>query len=240
MAVRIHELVDEQHRCFLEEIQPLLAAEGILLLRPKEASEEQQRFLEDYFRRTLLPVLTPLAVDPGHPFPYLGNRSLCLAASVRPSAPSGLPHSALSVVHIPSQVLPRFIALPDPAGRHVFMLLKDVIRLNLPTVYNGYEILSSHAIRVTRDADLRPPGRPDDLLASIEASLRERRLGTAVRLQYDADLPPDILGRLLDEDHPQFLYWRRELANDLIEGSSILTGQPEVWTCAARLNEGGP
>src|SRR6266481_6879976 len=117
VAHRVHELVEEQHRCFLEEIQPLLAAEGIVLLRPKEASEEQQRFLEDYFRRTLLPVLTPLAVDPGHPFPYLGNRSLCLVASIRPSAPSALPHSALSVIHIPSQVVPRFVALPDPAGR---------------------------------------------------------------------------------------------------------------------------
>ena len=155
MAARIHELVGEQHRCFLEEIQPLLAAEGIVLLRPKETSEEQQRFLEEYFRRTLLPVLTPLAVDPGHPFPYLGNRSLCLVASVRPSTPSALPHSALSVIHIPSQVLPRFVALPDPAGKHVFMLLEDVIRLHLPSIYNGYDILSSHAIRVTRDAD--PP-----------------------------------------------------------------------------------
>jgi polyphosphate kinase len=199
MTARIHELVDEQHRCFLEEIQPLLAAEGIVLLRPKETSEEQQRFLDDYFRRTLLPVLTPLAVDPGHPFPYLGNRSLCLVASVRPSAPSALPHSTLSVIHIPSQVLPRFVALPDPTGKHVFMLLEDVIRLHLPSIYNGYDILSSHAIRVTRDAVLQPPGRPEDLLASIEESLRERRLGTAVRLQHDGDLPPDILATLLDE-----------------------------------------
>jgi polyphosphate kinase len=196
---RVHELVDEQHRCFLQEIQPLLAAEGIILLRPKETSLEQQRFLEDYFRRTLLPVVTPLAVDPGHPFPYLGNRSLCLVASIRASAPSALPHSALSVIHIPSQVVPRFIAVPDPAGRHVFMLLEDVIRMHLPSIYNGYDILSSHAIRVTRDAVLQPPGRPDDLLASIEESLRERRLGTAVRLQHDGDLPPDILATLLDE-----------------------------------------
>jgi len=199
MVARIHELGDLQHRCFLEEIQPLLAAEGIVLLRPKETSDEQQRFLEDYFRRTLLPVLTPLAVDPGHPFPYLGNRSLCLVASIRPSAPSALPHSALSVVHIPSQVLPRFVALPDPAGRQVFMLLEDVIRLHLPNIYNGYDIVSTHAIRVTRDAALQPPGRPEDLLASIEESLRERRLGTAVRLQHDGDLPPDILAMLLDE-----------------------------------------
>ena len=199
VAARVHALVDEQHRCFLEEIQPLLAAEGILLLRPKEISPEQQRFLEEYFHRTLLPVLTPLAIDPSHPFPYLGNRSLCLVASIRPSAPSALPYSSLSVIHIPSQVLPRFVTLPDPTGKHAFMLLEDVIRLHLPSVYNGYEILSSYAIRVTRDADLPPPGRPEDLLASIEESLRERRLGAAVRLQHDGDLPPDILATLLDE-----------------------------------------
>jgi len=196
---RVHELVDEQHRCFLQEIQPLLEAEGVVLLRPKELTGEQQRLLEEYFRRTVLPVLTPLAVDPGHPFPYLGNRSMCLVASMRPAAPSALPHSSLAIIHIPSQVLPRFVPLPDAHGRHVFILLEDVIRLQLPSLYNGYDILSSHAIRVTRDADIQMRGRPEDLLASIEESLRERRLGTAVRLQYDADLPPDILNTLLEE-----------------------------------------
>ncbi len=196
---RVHELVDEQHRCFLEEIQPLLAAEGILLLRPKEATEAQVQFLDDYFRRTLMPVLTPLAVDLGHPFPYLGNRSLCLVASIRSSKPSALPHTSLSVIHIPGQVLPRFVAVTDPGGKQVFMLLEDVIRLHLPSLYNGYDILSSYAIRVTRDSDLQPQGRPEDLLTSIEESLRERRLGAAVRLQYDADLPVDILRTLLDE-----------------------------------------
>src|SRR5207247_11227608 len=126
VAARVRELVDAQHHCFLGEIQPLLTAEGILLLRPKEISDEQEHFLEEYFRRTLLPVLTPLAVDPGHPFPYLGNRSPCLVASIRSSKRSTLPHTSLSVIHIPSQVLPRFVALPDPGGKYVFMLLEDV------------------------------------------------------------------------------------------------------------------
>jgi polyphosphate kinase len=199
VAARVHELVDAQHHCFLGEIQPLLTAAGIRLLRPKETSDEQTRFLEEYFRRTLLPVLTPLAVDPGHPFPYLGNRSPCLVVSIRPSTPSALPASSLSVIHIPSQVLPRFVALPDPTGKHVFMLLEDVIRQHLPSIYNGDDVLSSHTIRVTRDADLHARGGPEDLLASIEEGVRERRLGTAVRLQYDADLPSDILATLLDE-----------------------------------------
>jgi polyphosphate kinase len=199
VAARVHQLADEQHRCFLQEIQPLLAAEGIVLRRPKDLSGEQERFLEEYFRRTLLPVLTPLAVDPGHPFPYLGNRSLCLVASIRPSAPSALPRSALSVIHTPGQVLPRFVPLPDPHGRHVFVLQEDVIRLMLPSLYTGYDILSTHAIRVTRDAEVSMRGRPVDLLASVEESLRERRLGNAVRLQYDADLPLEILAMLMEE-----------------------------------------
>ncbi len=199
VAAHVHALVDEQHRCFLEDILPLLGHEGILLLRAKDLSDEQRRFLDDYFRTTLMPVLTPLAVDSSHPFPYLGNRSLCIVTSVRPSAPSTLPYSALSVLHIPGPVLPRFVALPDAPGRHAFMLLEDVIRLHLPKVYSGYDVLSSHAIRVTRDADLQPRDDGDDLLASIEESLRDRRLGTAVRLQYDADLAPDILATLLDE-----------------------------------------
>jgi polyphosphate kinase len=199
VAARVRELVAAQHHCFLGEIQPLLTAEGIRLLRPTETSDDQERFLGEYFHRTLLPVLTPLAVDPNHPFPYLGSRSPCLVVSIRPSTPSALLGSSLSVIHIPSQILPRFVALPDPAGKHVFMLLEDVIRQHLPSLYNGYDVLSSHTIQVTRDADLHARGGPEDLLASIEEGVRERRLGAAVRLQYDADLPPDILATLLDE-----------------------------------------
>ena len=202
LTARVHALVDAQHRCFLHDLEPRLAAEGIVLLRPKDVGEEQRRFLEEYFRRTVRPVLTPLAADPEHPFPYLGNRSLCLVASIRPSgssAPSALPVSSLSVIHLPSQGLPRFVALPDSPDRHVFMLLEDVIRLHLPSLYTGYDVLSSSAIRVTRDADLTMRDRPEDLLVRIEESLRERRLGTAVRLQYEADLPPAILATLVEE-----------------------------------------
>ncbi|HKA60816.1 MAG TPA: polyphosphate kinase 1 [Methylomirabilota bacterium] len=214
VSARVHELVELQHRTFLQDLQPPLAAEGVLLLRPKEVTEEQRRFLDEYFRRTLLPVVTPLAVDPGHPFPYLGNRSLCLIASMRQTAPSVFPHSRLSIIHIPSQALPRFIALPEAEGKRAFMLLEDVVRLHLPSIYHGYEILSSHAIRVTRDADLpEPPTRSTDLLSGIERSLRERRLGDAVRLQHDGDLPAEILTLLLDELELQ--------ADDVYEGAGF-------------------
>ena len=200
VADQVHRLVDAQHRCFLEELGPILASEGVRLVRPKEVTAEQERFLEDYFRRTLMPVLTPLAIDPGHPFPHLANRSLCLIVSVKPVAASVLPHATLTVVRIPGQVVPRFVALPGPPGQHAFMLLEDVIRLQLPTLYTGYEIVSCHAIRVTRDAEIALPRKTAaDLLTSVEAGVRERRMGDAVRLQYDADLPAPLLAMLVDE-----------------------------------------
>jgi len=200
VADKVHRLVDAQHRCYLEELGPILASEGVRLVRPKEVTAEQERFLEDYFRRTLMPILTPLAIDPGHPFPHLANRALCLVVTVKPVTASVLPHATLTVVHIPGQVVPRFVALPGPAGQHAFMLLEDVIRLQLPTLYTGYEIVSCHAIRITRDAEI-PLGRKtaEDLLTSVEAGLRERRMGDAVRLQYDADLPAPLLAMLVDE-----------------------------------------
>src|SRR5262249_22610454 len=225
---RVHQLVEEQHRCFLEEVQPLLAAEGVRLVRPKDVTTEQAAMLGDYFQRTVLPVVTPLAIDPGHPFPHIVNRALCLVACLRAVEPGLLPTTSLAVVHIPVQVLPRFIRLPGPPGQYAFMLLEDVIRLHLPRLYHGYEILSSHAIRVTRDADLQLRRREDDdLLTSVEESLRERRMGEAVRLQYDPDLPADILARLVDE---------LELAaEDLYagEGFTAFTDLAQIYPAAA-------
>jgi polyphosphate kinase len=199
IARRVHELVDAQQRCFREDVAPRLAAEGIVILRPSDVNGEQRRFLDAYFRRTLLPVLTPMAADPGHRFPYLGNRSSCLLASIRPTTPSALPLSSLSVLHVPSQVLPSFVAVPGADGQHTFVLLEDVIRERLSSIYNGDEVLASHPIRVTRDANLRSRGHPDDLVARIEEGVRGRRLGAAVRLEYHPDLPADLLASLVAE-----------------------------------------
>jgi polyphosphate kinase len=162
-------------------------------------SSDQARFLEEFFQKTLFPIVTPLAVDSGHPFPYLANRSLCLVVLLKPSAVSRLPTTTLSVVHIPAQVVPRFIPLPA-RGQYAFILLEDVLRCHLPRLYPGYEILSCHAIRVTRDGDtVLPRGRLQDLLTSVEQIVRDRRMGTAVRLQHDADIPKELLTTLVEE-----------------------------------------
>ena len=197
---RVHELAEEQHLCFLETVLPLLTAEGIHLLQPEEMGGEQERFLEEFFRKTLYPIVTPLAIDPGHPFPYLANRSLCLIVSLRAKIASPLPHTELSIVHIPAQVVPRFIQLPTKEGQYAFMLLEDVLDHYLPRLYHGFEILSTQAVRVTRDAEFGLVRRRDeDLLMTIEQGIRERRMGDAVRLQYDPDLPKELLTQLVEE-----------------------------------------
>jgi polyphosphate kinase len=200
VSKRVHQLAEDQHLCFLKTVLPQLTSEGVYLVRPEEMSGDHERFLEDFFQRTLYPVVTPLAIDPGHPFPYLASRSLCLVVSLRASVPSRLPGTDLSVVHIPTQVVPRFIPLPAREGQYAFMLLEDVLRHYLPRIYHGFEILSSHAIRVTRDGDMDVTrGRAQDLLTSIEQGLRQRRMGDAVRLQYDPDLPKEVLSKFVEE-----------------------------------------
>ncbi|HEX3771160.1 MAG TPA: polyphosphate kinase 1, partial [Polyangiaceae bacterium] len=195
---RAHELSAAQHRCWIDELEPALAKEGVVIVAPKDATAHEREHLGEYVRKTLLPVLTPLAIDPGHPFPYLANGSLCLVASLRSSTPSPLPLTRLVVVHLPTGVVPRFIPLGDPAKRR-FMRLEDVVRIEMSWLYHGYEVDSCHAIRVTRDAEIVVESVPgEDLLTAVESGLRERRMGAAVRLQYDADLPRDILATLVD------------------------------------------
>jgi polyphosphate kinase len=200
VSKRMHELVEDQHQCFLNTIMPQLGREGIHLIRPEEMSGAQERFLEEYFHRTLYPIVTPLAIDPAHPFPYLANRSLCLVVSLGSVQSSRLPQTELSIVHIPTHVAPRFIALPAPEGQHAFMLLEDVLRHHLPRLYHGFEIRSCQAIRVTRDADFGIGRRSEkSLLTTVEEGVRERRMGDAVRLQYDPGLPTEIVAQLVDE-----------------------------------------
>ena len=197
---RVHELTDEQHLCFLDTILPELTREGIHFVRPDEMTGDQEQCLEEFFHKKLYPIVTPLAVDPGHPFPYLTNRSLSLIVSLRSKGSSPLPYTELSIVNIPAQVVPRFLQLPTKEGQYAFMLLEHVLRHYLPRLYQGFDILSAHAIRVTRDAEFGLVRRRDeDLLISIENGIRERRKGDAVRLQYDPDLPKELLTELVEE-----------------------------------------
>ncbi len=219
---RCQELVKRQHRAFLSDFQPALDREGVRILGPEQLSAVQRTFLADYFRRTILPVVTPLALDPGHPFPYLANRTICLVVTLRSADKS--PQTKLAFVHIPSTVLPRFIRLPSE-GQHDFVLLEDAIRCHLDQLFFGYEVRSCSTIRVTRDWDLViDEESAGDLLKSIEESIRARRQGAAVRLQYDTTLPRETLEILVRELElePEDLY--------LVEGFVAFSDLLQVYS----------
>ncbi len=193
---RIGELVRamtvETYRCLQEHVLPALEKEGIFLRTLKDLTDDDRRYLQEVFRREVFPVLTPLAIDPGHPFPHLLNKSLNLAVLLqRP----GNAEKLFAVVQVPS-VLPRFVQLPaepGPTPRHVFVPLESVIRLHLPELFPGMTIDHHAAFRVTRNSDFEiDDDEVEDLLKTIEEEIRKRRRGAAVRLQIESTASPEF------------------------------------------------
>lgn len=203
VSQRIHELASRQHSLFHEVLEPQINAQGIFILKPEQLDEAQRDFVLDYFDRNLLPLMTPLAVDTGHPFPRLGNRAMVLMAELEAEdylEQESLPVSQLSIIHVPTRVAARFLRVPSIHGHLAFVMLEDVVRLFLPRLFHGYTIRNCHALRVTRDSDLPMDEDPfEDLMKTVEEHLRSRRRGAAVRLQYENGLSPTLLDTLIEE-----------------------------------------
>lgn len=190
---RIEVLVDRADRIFLDQVAPALAEVGIVFSSWDELDEDDREFLVDVFEDRIFPVLTPLAVDPGHPFPYISDLSLNLAVSIR-NPLSG--ERRFARVKVPP-VLPRFVVMPDLER---FVPLEQVIAEHLEALFPGMEIESHVPFRVTRNADLTVEDEDaEDLLAAVEIELRRRRFGRAVRLEIDATMSAEARSFLQDE-----------------------------------------
>ena len=183
IAARTHEMVAGQYRALLGDVVPNLNKAGVCLLSAGQCSAEADHFLAEYFAREVFPVLTPIALDPGHPFPHLRNKSLNLAVRFAPGAPGArLRHG---VVPVPS-VLPRLVEVPD-GGRRTYVLLEDVISRHVSQLFPGMPIEGCWAFRVTRNWDLSiDEEEAEDLLVTIEREVRRRDRGSAVRLEIAA------------------------------------------------------
>lgn len=188
----VRDLVAAQYECLYKEVLPALAASGIVVRNAKDLTDEDRKHLETMFRSQIFPVLTPLAIDPGHPFPHLMNKSLNLAVILRRP---GDPDPLYAVVQVPG-VLPRLVALPTVgeagAAVHAFTPLETPIRLHLNDLFPGMDIVASVAFRVTRDAEFELDEETDDLLRAIEENIKQRRRGHVVRMEIEDDAPPDL------------------------------------------------
>jgi len=182
ISVRAHEMVARQYRALLADVLPNLERAGFRLLAPQQLSPAGDAFVDEYFWREVFPVLTPIALDPGHPFPHLRNKTLNLAVRFGPSAPGA--RLRYGVVPVPS-VLPRLVEIPNH-GR-CFVLLEDVIARHAAQLFPGMPIDGCWAFRVTRNWDLSiDEEEAEDLLVTIEREVRRRDRGSAVRLEIAA------------------------------------------------------
>jgi len=177
-------------RCVSERLLPGLAEHGISVKRVSDVSAAEREALAGHFRRVIFPALTPLAVGPGQPFPYISNLSLSLGVIAR-DPDSG--HTTFARVKVPTEILPRFVALGQST---TFVLLEDVIAHHLDALFPGMEIADYDYFRVTRDADLAISDEADDLLQAVEEELRRRRLGEVVRVEVGARIAARLLGEL--------------------------------------------
>src|SRR5688572_17462675 len=190
IASEVRRQQDEHGKCLSDDVIPGLAERGIeLITNQDDVSREDIEYLHQYFTDNVFPVLTPLAVDPAHPFPYISNLSLSLAVVLR--GDSG--EERFARLKVP-KILPRWVPLP---GLNRFVPLELVIAVNLEALFPGVEILGSYPFRITRNTDLEiDPDEADDLLALIQEEVRNRRFGEVVRLEVAPGMP-DSLRRLL-------------------------------------------
>jgi polyphosphate kinase len=193
LSKQTHEFVDDQYDCWNAKLRPALAQQGIRVLGLHELDAQSMRFVEEYCERELDPLLTPVTVDPAHPFPRVINKALCLGLLLRRRRRSALTYTG--VVSVP-RALPRLVKLPSD-GTHDFIFLADLVAHHAVRMYHGYDIVSSAPFRVTRNSNLYlAEEEARSLLESVRTELHNRRKGDAVRLEIEADADPEIIDRL--------------------------------------------
>ncbi|HXB98861.1 MAG TPA: hypothetical protein VNU74_00590, partial [Terriglobales bacterium] len=178
-----HEFVEEQYSCWNDRLRPELAEQGIRVLAIDELDDAAMAFVDDYCARELDPLLTPVTVDPAHPFPRVINKALCVGLLLRRRRRSSLTYTG--VVTVP-RALPRLVRLPSQ-GTIDFIFLADLVVHHAVRMYTGYDIVSSAAFRVTRNSNLYLQEEESrNLLESVRAELHNRRKGDAVRMEIES------------------------------------------------------
>ena len=188
-----HDFVDDQYQCWNDKLRPDMARHGIRVLGLHELDSSARAFVDEFCERELDLLLTPVTVDPAHPFPRVINKALCVAFLLRRRRRSSLTYTG--VVTVPRS-LPRLVRLPSD-GTDDFIFLADLVAFHASRMYHGYDIVSSAAFRVTRNSNLYLAEEESrSLLESVRTELHNRRKGDAVRMEIESDADPEIVERL--------------------------------------------
>ena len=199
LTVILHEFVEAQYTCWNDQLRPALRAQNIHLLNWRELDDSARAYALDFYETQVDPLLTPVTIDPSHPFPRVLNKALCIALLLRSKrgGRSGSPNlAALGVVTVP-RALPRLIPLPSAEGRIDFIMLHKLIESQVERMFRGYEVLSRAPFRVTRNSNLYLQEEESrSVLESVRAELHNRRKGDAVRMEIENSAPEEIVERL--------------------------------------------
>jgi polyphosphate kinase len=224
---RALEQMDLQSACWSHSLRPLLAAEGVHFIEPGAYTPAMDQWLRQYFETHIFPVLTPLAFDPGHPFPYISNLSMNLAVRVRHGG-----RTKFARVKVPG-MLPRFVSIPDNLAPHAglcFVFLEDVIRRNVHELFPGTHVEGAHLFRIIRDTDMViQEDEADDLLESVDRGLKQLRYGALSLLQVEEEMPRRVLNILVENF---------EVGEDIVVRTSERMGFAD-WASLTRLHRPG-
>ena len=228
MARETHEFVQQQYECWNKKLLPALAREGIRVLELKDLTREQEEFIDSYCEKEVDPLLTPVTVDPAHPFPRVLNKALCIGLLLRRKRRAT--GSYMGVITVP-RVLPRLVRLPSTSGID-YIFLADLLTYRAASMYRGYDILSVASFRVTRNSNLYLEEEESrNLLESVRTELHKRRKGDAVRLEIEAGAHPEIAARLqqtFELDDWQVFYTEGPVNLSRLFNFYELTQRPEL------------
>jgi polyphosphate kinase len=221
---RALEQMELQSACWSAALRPLLAAESIHFIDPSGYTPAMEQWLKQYFDTHIFPVLTPLAFDPGHPFPYISNLSMNLAVRVKHGG-----RTKFARVKVPG-MLPRFIAIPEALALHSgtsYVFLEDVIRRNISELFPGTHVEGAHLFRIIRDTDMViQEDEADDLLETVDRGLKQLRYGALSLLQVEEDMPRRVLSILVENF---------EVEEDIVVRTSERMGFAD-WAALTRLH----
>src|ERR1700722_2848268 len=194
LSAAIHQFVDAQYDCWREKLLPALAKEAVRVRHFRQLRPEARKAVERFYIERVEPLITPVTMDPAHPFPRVINKALCMAVLLQRRRKDSQIY--LGVATIP-RALPRVFRLPSRAGTFEYIFLHDLVETSAGRLYHGYKILASAPFRVTRNSNLYLREEESrSILDSVDAQLHQRRKGEAVRLEIDAAASPEIIERL--------------------------------------------
>jgi len=182
-----NQLQNDQHESLMQ-LHDLLKANRIEVLRPDALSRVDKRWIDQQFHETIYPVLTPLSIDPAHPFPFIPNLGFSIALSLRHAATR---ERMSALLRLPS-ALPRFVPLPNRGKVARFVMLEDVVEMFIPKLFPGYSVIGSGTFRIIRDSDIEVEEEAEDLVRLFETALKRRRRGSVIRIEFESSMPEDL------------------------------------------------